>query len=70
MKILKPAFVKLMSNSFTKMTKKGCPLSNLQQAVKSKRKMAQEPDQCENSELYYKIEEFFNSERATIFFYV
>jgi len=59
-----------MSNSFTKMTKKGCPLSNLQHAVKSKRKMAQEPDQCENSELYYKIEEFFNSERATIFFYV
>jgi len=55
---LKPAFVKLMSNSFTKMTKKGCPLSNLQHAVKSKRKMAQEPDQCENSELYYKIEDF------------
>jgi len=47
-----------MHNSFIKKTKKGCPLSSLQHAVKRKRKMALDSDNSENSEFYCTIEDF------------
>jgi len=47
-----------MNNSFTKKTKKGCPLSMLHHATKSKRKMVVESDHCESKGISCTIEDF------------